>query len=49
VVPGIPNRTNTDDVFLSHDIPAVDGVLLSLAAGMGNTYSAALFKPVGGA
>ncbi len=47
VVPGIPNRTNTDDVFLSHDIPAVDGVLLSLAAGMGNTYSAALFKPVG--
>ena len=47
VVPGIPNRTNTDDVFLSHDIPAVDGVFLSLAAGMGNTYSAALFKPIG--
>ena len=46
LVPGIPNRTNTDDVFLSHDISAVSGVLLSLAAGMGNTYSAALFKPL---
>lgn len=48
VVPGILNRTNEDDVFLSHDIPAVDGVLLSLAAGMGNTYSAALFRRLGG-
>jgi len=47
LVPGIPNRTNTDDVFLSYDIPTVSGVLLSLAAGMGNTYSAALFRPVG--
>ena len=47
VVPGILNRTNTDDVFLSHDIPAVSGVFLSLAAGMGNIYSAALFRPVG--
>lgn len=45
VVPGIPNRTNKDDMFLSHDIPAVSGVMLSLAAGMGNTYSAALFRP----
>jgi hypothetical protein len=47
VVPGIVNRTNEDDVFLSHDIPAVDGVFLSLAAGMGNIYSAALFRRVG--
>lgn len=46
IVPGILNRTNTDDVFLSYDIAAVDGVILSLAAGMGNTYSAALFRPV---
>lgn len=43
-IPGIPNRTNTDDVFLSYDAPAVSGVFLSLAAGMGNTYSAALFR-----
>lgn len=41
-VPGIPNRTQEDDVFLSHDIDAPKGAILSLAAGMGNVYSAAV-------
>ena len=41
-VPKIPNRTEEDDVFLSHDIEAPKGAVLSLAAGMGNVYSAAI-------
>lgn len=41
-VPGIPNRTDEDDVFLSHDVKAPKGAILSLAAGMGNVYSAAV-------
>jgi 3-oxoacyl-(acyl-carrier-protein) synthase len=41
-VPAIPNRTQEDDVFLSHDIEAPKGAILSLAAGMGNVYSAAV-------
>ena len=41
-VPSIPNRTEEDDVFLSHDIEAPKGAILSLAAGMGNVYSAAV-------
>jgi hypothetical protein len=41
-VPSIPNRTEEDDVFLSHDIKAPKGAILSLAAGMGNVYSAAV-------
>jgi len=44
VIPKIPNRTADDSVFLSEDVPAFDGVFLSLAAGMGNVYSAALFS-----
>jgi 3-oxoacyl-(acyl-carrier-protein) synthase len=45
IVPGIPNRTEQDDVYLSHDIEAPEGSFLSLAAGMGNVYSAAVFTP----
>lgn len=41
-VPAIPNRTTEDDVFLSHDVEAPKGAILSLAAGMGNVYSAAV-------
>lgn len=41
-VPAIPNRTEDDDVFLSHDVEAPKGAILSLAAGMGNVYSAAV-------
>ncbi len=46
VVPGILNRTEEDDVFLSQDSEAPDGLVLSLAAGMGNVYTAAIFEPV---
>lgn len=46
IIPGIPNRTEDDSVFLSKDIPAIDGDILSLAAGMGNVYSAAIFRRV---
>lgn len=41
-VPAIPNRTQEDDVYLSHDVDAPKGAILSLAAGMGNVYSAAV-------
>jgi 3-oxoacyl-(acyl-carrier-protein) synthase len=46
LVPGIPNRTKRDEIFLSHDL-IIGGTghnILSLAAGMGNVYSAAIFK-----
>ena len=43
-IPAIPNRTEHDPVFISNDCPAPEGVVLSLAAGMGNVYSAALFS-----
>jgi 3-oxoacyl-(acyl-carrier-protein) synthase len=43
-IPAIPNRTEHDPVFISNDCPAPKGVVLSLAAGMGNVYSAALFS-----
>jgi 3-oxoacyl-(acyl-carrier-protein) synthase len=46
VVPGIPNRTEEDAVFLSQDCVAPDGLVLSLAAGMGNVYTAAVFEPL---
>lgn len=46
VVPGIANRTEDDEVFLSKDCVAPDGLVLSVAAGMGNVYSAAIFEPV---
>ncbi len=45
IVPKILNRTERDDVFLSHDAPVPDkGPFMSLAAGMGNTYAAAVFS-----
>jgi 3-oxoacyl-(acyl-carrier-protein) synthase len=43
-VPAIENRTETDSVFLSESVAPPDGLILSLAAGMGNIYSAAIFK-----
>jgi len=43
-VPAIENRTETDSVFLSESMPKPNGLILSLAAGMGNIYSAAIFK-----
>jgi 3-oxoacyl-[acyl-carrier-protein] synthase-1 len=46
VIPGILNRTEEDKVFLSEDCEAPDGLMLSVAAGMGNVYSAAIFEPV---
>jgi 3-oxoacyl-(acyl-carrier-protein) synthase len=46
VIPEIPNRTESDEVFLSESISPPPGAVLSLAAGMGNVYSAAVFKPL---
>lgn len=43
-VPAIPNRTEKDSVFVSESVDKPDGLMLSLAAGMGNIYSAAIFK-----
>lgn len=43
IVPKIENRTEKDDIFLSEDREFKGGVILSLAAGMGNVYSSALF------
>ena len=42
-VPAIKNRTEEDKVFISEDATPRDGLILSLAAGMGNIYSAAVF------
>ena len=42
-IPAIPNRTEEDSVFLSSPVTPPKGPFLSLAAGMGNVYSAALF------
>jgi hypothetical protein len=42
-VPCIVNRTTHDERFLSQPTDFPDGLCLSLAAGMGNVYSAALF------
>jgi 3-oxoacyl-(acyl-carrier-protein) synthase len=44
VVPAIENRTETDSVFLSESTTPPNGLIMSLAAGMGNIYSAAIFK-----
>lgn len=44
VVPKIENRTEHDDRFLSHDESDPGGLILSLAAGMGNVYSAAVLS-----
>lgn len=46
VIPGIPNRTDEDTVFISSDTAVESGPFLSLAAGMGNVFSAAIFEPV---
>lgn len=46
VVPAIPNRTQNDSVFLSQDANAPSGLFMSLAAGMGNVYSAAIFEVI---
>lgn len=43
VVPAILNRTSIDDVFVSSDTAPRGSSFISLAAGMGNIYSAALF------
>ena len=44
IVPAIPNRTVSDRTFVSEDTPVQGDKFLSLAAGMGNIYSAALFS-----
>jgi 3-oxoacyl-(acyl-carrier-protein) synthase len=43
-IPAIENRTETDSVFLSESTIPPSGLIMSLAAGMGNIYSAAIFK-----
>ena len=44
IVPAIKNRTEEDRVYLSEPIQAPErATVLSLAAGMGNVYSAAIF------
>lgn len=43
IMPAIPNRTEDDRVFLSEPTTRPDGLVLSLAAGMGNVYSAAVW------
>ena len=43
-VPEIPNRTAHDDTYLSRPKEAIEkSIILSLAAGMGNIYAAAIF------
>lgn len=44
-VPAIKNRTEHDPVFVSEDTQPRSGLIMSLAAGMGNIYSAAIFDP----
>jgi hypothetical protein len=46
-VPAIPNRTEHDDVYLSDPVEPPKGLILSLAAGMGNIYGAAIFDAIG--
>lgn len=43
-VPEILNRTEEDDIYLSHPVEVPDGIVVSLSAGMGNVFSAALFN-----
>ena len=45
IIPGIANRTDVDDVFLSYEKAISPNIFLSLSAGMGNVYAAALFDP----
>jgi 3-oxoacyl-(acyl-carrier-protein) synthase len=44
IVPKIEGRTEEDKVFLSEDYKFAGGNILSLAAGMGNVYSAAIWR-----
>ena len=44
IIPCIENRTEVDNIFLSTPISAPEGLIMSLSAGMGNVYSAAIFK-----
>lgn len=44
IVPCIANRTAYDEVFLSEDVKPPQGDILTLAAGMGNVYSAAVLS-----
>jgi len=44
IVPEILNRTERDDRYLSHPVEPPKGTVLSLSAGMGNVFSAALFN-----
>jgi 3-oxoacyl-(acyl-carrier-protein) synthase len=46
IIPKIANRTEKDSIFLSEDQEYKGGNILSLAAGMGNIYSAAVFRKV---
>jgi 3-oxoacyl-(acyl-carrier-protein) synthase len=43
-IPAIPNRTEVDTVFLSDPQARPEGLVLALAAGMGNVYSAAVLS-----
>ena len=43
-IPAIANRTSSDERYLSQDFRAPEGDILSLAAGMGNIYSAAVLS-----
>jgi 3-oxoacyl-(acyl-carrier-protein) synthase len=43
LIPAIKNRTEDDRIFLSEPASVPDGLMLSLAAGMGNIYAAAIF------
>lgn len=43
LIPAIKNRTEDDKVFLSEAANVPDGLMLTLAAGMGNIYAAAIF------
>lgn len=45
VLPGIPNRSEDDEVFISKDTQVESGPFVTLAAGMGNVFSAAIFDP----
>lgn len=44
IVPAIKNRTTPDKTFLSDDLPTNERRFLSLAAGMGNIYAAAVWS-----
>lgn len=44
VVPKILNRTASDSRYLSEDALSPDGMILSVASGMGNVYSAAVLS-----